>query len=136
MVPLVKRVQRHKPCCELDRPTVTAGRELGQHRLTQHGLGPAGVPSACHQQPRVEGRTGRELNVLKQHPVGRARVEDVDHDIHGEHELHGIPLHHRSGAESAAQLREVPAQRAERVCGIREQQLGELATGDGTLAQQ
>ena len=97
----------------------------------------AGVAPARHQQPRLERRARVELHVLEQLAAGgRRSLARVDHDVGCERQLDRVAGDRRRVAERAPQLGQVPAQRAERVVGIGEQQLRQPPPADRPFGQQ
>ena len=124
----------------VERP---AGGERRVRRVAQHRLAGAGEPAALHQQPGLEDRAGVGLDALEQlaarerrigSAAGRARGRRPTRPA-GAPSASGSPAQRVRGAERAAQLRERPAQRAERVVGAAEDQLGQPGARDGPLGQ-
>ena len=97
---------------------------------------PASAP-ALDEQPRLEDRARRPDHALQQLAAGERRVglpgderEHVDRGPRRQPERQRVSAQHVGAAERAAQLRERPAQRAERVVGVGEDQLRQLRAPD------
>ena len=112
----------------------------------QRRLRGAEQAAALDEEPRLEGGRVAELHALQHfasqpgdgHRLLRRCSDesiDVDEGARSQRQLRGA-VRQRGCAECPAELREVPAQRAERIVRAREEQLGEmLARGVANAAQ-
>ena len=137
VVRLLERVERHEPRGQFGGALGIPGGQLVERVLVENGGGLAGVAPARHQQPRLERRARVELHVLEQLAAGGGRaLARVDHDAGRERQLDRVAGDRRRVAERAPQLGQVPAQRAERIVSVGEQQLRQTAPADRPLGQQ
>jgi len=113
----------------------------------QDRLRRGGDPPTFREQPGLEaGGTGdlhtREQlrpDVGKLHGLGPAAAGDdshVDHHVPGQLEHDRVTLEHGMPGQGTPQLREAPAQRAERVVGLVEEQGRELGAGGRPVAEE
>ncbi len=119
-----------------------ASRPSAASRSTPSHM-PASAP-ALHEQPRLEDRARRPASTPSSSSprasAGSAVPGDEREHVDGcprrQPELERVAGEHVGAAERAAQLRERPAQRAERVVGVGEDQLRQLRARDAALGQQ
>ncbi len=133
---LVELVERDELRRELDRLLAGAHGEPRGRRLPQHGSGQAGDVAALGEQPRIERGPGLDVDPLQQlppetgdhdglDPGRRPECQDVDEGVGRHLEDDRVAGERDARSHRAPQLGEVPAQGAERVVGVGEQQAGE-----------
>ena len=117
-------------------PRGSRGGEPVERHLVEDGLGHPPHARALEPQPRVEGRRRRRVDALEQFApeagqvggLGRhavAQHANVDDGAGRQRQRQLTPAGDAVATEPAAQFGEVPAQRAERVGGVGEEELGE-----------
>ena len=129
-----------------DRLGRPAGGQQPDRGLPQPGLDQRGDPVPLHQQPRLERRARRQLQPSsRSSPTSSsgagsvhspAAPGDVDGDVSPRTVTTGSPVSTSGRPSDAAQLGQGPAQRAERVVGVGEEQLGEVPAARRPLGEQ
>jgi hypothetical protein len=140
---LVERVERKGPGGERRGVDRRARRQRAERGVAQRGLAQPAEPPPLHQQPRLEHRAGLGVDPLQQLAAGERGIrragrkgEHVDVRVRRQCELQRVAAQRVGRAERAAQLRERPAERAERITGVAEDQPGELRARHGPFGQQ
>lgn len=145
VVGLVERVQRDGPPRVPDGGRGVPLDEQGDGGLSRARLQPGAGAVPLDDEPRLErGAAGddetlEQLGAQAEQPCGvdvrPVEQADVERGPGGQPRVDGVAAQHGGVAEGAAQLRERPADGAERVGGVGEQQLGELRAGHRPLAE-
>ena len=139
---LVVRVERDEARRVVGRGAVRAGGQPGHGGLVEHGLAAGLQVAALVHQPGVERRARREVHALEEvapepghadplDPRARQHGPDVDERRRRQLEAQGGAAQRAGVAEQAPDLAEVPAQGAQRVVGVLEEQAGEALAGHG-----
>jgi hypothetical protein len=144
---LVEWIAIDEPPRELDRASSVAGCEPSVHALAEDRRCRSGQASALANEPdlvdgaRIDGDAREQLACLGERlealaPFTSSQLPDVNCGLGRELDLDGITADRDIRAERPAQLGEVPAEGAEGVVGVPEQELGELLPGHGVCRQQ
>ena len=137
---LVERVDRDEARGVVCGGVGRGGGEARARGLGEHGLGGGLQVAALVRQPHVERRARREVHALEEvapearraggvGPVAGEDGVDVDERAGRKRKRDRRSAEHARQPEQAAQFAEVPAQRAERVVGVGEQERGEALAG-------
>ena len=144
---LVQRAQHGRLQGQIAGALEFAARQVTERGLVQDRLGGRGQPPSRRQQPRLEGRGILDAEAVEQvfaetrQPDGLAPVTvheyvDVDDGARRQRQPHRISVQHRARTEATADLGQAPAQGAQRVVGVREEQGGESTARRRALTEQ
>jgi hypothetical protein len=139
---VIERVQRERSRRQRGTVQRSTGSQRAQRRIPQHGLADARKAPALHQQPRIELRARAGIDTLQQLAanergirLARSQRQHVHRGPRRQAQLQGIAAQGGADAECATQLRQGPAQGAEWVVGIAEDQAGQPRARDRSLGQ-
>ena len=143
---LVERAHRGGTDGEAAGPIERTTRHQAQGSLVHDRFGSRGDTSPLGEQPRLERRCppddktveqlGTETDGLDGAGPLPAEHVDVDSNVLREPQHHGIPFDGGVVTEAAADLRQAPPQRTQRVISLREQHPGQLAPRRAGLDEQ